>query len=116
MKCPKMSVNVIECHKILLYSVDIKIVVFYIPPVLRMIRRSLLLLRRIFLKGQGMIGKTIYCPRCGRKVATWDMKSKINKIARCKKCNKKVVYDIEKHETRLENLPERQTSSGVVFI
>lgn len=68
-----------------------------------------------FLKGK-IMGKTIYCPACGRKVATWDGKSKINKIARCRKCNKKVIYDIENQETRLEKLPERQSSSGVVFI
>ena len=39
--------------------------------------------------------KTIYCPKCGRKVAIWDGRSTNNISVKCKKCNKLVVYDVE---------------------
>lgn len=59
--------------------------------------------------------KTIYCPRCGRKVATYDGKSSMNLITRCKHCRKQVIYDIKTEETRIKPLPPRTTSSGVTF-
>lgn len=62
-----------------------------------------------------MESKTIYCPRCGRKVTTYDGKSTMNPFAKCKKCKKLVIYDIEHDKTLLKPLPERQTSSGVTF-
>lgn len=36
--------------------------------------------------------KTIYCPRCGRKVATHDGRSTMNISVECRKCHKKVVF------------------------
>lgn len=57
----------------------------------------------------------IYCPHCGRKVMEYDGKSQINPMARCRKCNKAVVYDIESQETLIKPLPERKTSSGMTF-
>ena len=62
-----------------------------------------------------MESKTIYCPRCGRKVTTYDGRATINLLAKCKKCKKLVVYDIENDKTVLKPLPERKTSSGVTF-
>lgn len=59
--------------------------------------------------------KTIYCPRCKRKVATYDGKGEINKIAKCKKCKKLVVYNIEKDEVTMKDIPERECSSGMRF-
>ena len=32
--------------------------------------------------------KTIYCPKCGRKVGIWDGKSTMDLYFRCKKCKK----------------------------
>lgn len=60
--------------------------------------------------------KTIYCPRCGRKVATWDGRSSINVITKCRKCIKKVVYHVDTGKTELKKLPERNCSSGMTFI
>ena len=57
----------------------------------------------------------VYCPRCGRKVGTYDGKSSINFVTKCVKCQKQVVYDIKTKETRIKPLPKRQTSSGVTF-
>lgn len=57
----------------------------------------------------------VYCPRCGRKVGTYDGKSSINFIGKCKNCRKQVVYDIETRKTIIKPLPKRQTSSGVTF-
>lgn len=51
--------------------------------------------------------KTIYCPRCGRKVATWDGRSSMPVIGRCKKCNKRVVYYVDNDETEIKDIPER---------
>lgn len=59
--------------------------------------------------------KTIYCPRCGRKVATYDGRSTINVIARCKKCRKRVVYHVDTGETEIKPIPPRTTSSGMTF-
>ena len=59
--------------------------------------------------------KTIYCPKCGRKVATWDGRSTINISVRCKKCDKLVVYDVENEKTIIKEIPKRTTSSGMRF-
>ena len=60
--------------------------------------------------------KTIYCPSCGRKVGTYDGRSTINHITRCRKCNKRVVYHIDTGETEIKPLPKRTCSSGMTFI
>lgn len=62
-----------------------------------------------------MAEKTIYCPKCGRKVATYDGKSTIDKIADCKKCHKRVIYRVTTGETELKDIPVRATSSGKTF-
>ena len=59
--------------------------------------------------------KTIYCPKCRRKVATWDGRSTINILVKCKKCNKLVVYDVESEEVKIKAIPPRATSSGMRF-
>ena len=59
--------------------------------------------------------KTIYCPKCGRKVATWDYKSSINIVVECRNCRKMVVYDVEKMDTRIKDMPVRAASSGLRF-
>ena len=48
--------------------------------------------------------KTIYCPKCGRKVATWDGRSTINISVRCKKCDKLVVYDVENEKVKIKEI------------
>ena len=59
--------------------------------------------------------KTIYCPKCGRKVATWDGRSKNNVLSKCSKCRKLVVYDTEIKEVKLMEVPPRIASSGMRF-
>ena len=59
--------------------------------------------------------KTIYCPKCGRKVATRDGRSTINISVKCKKCNKLVVYDVENENVEIKEIPPRATSSGMRF-
>lgn len=59
--------------------------------------------------------KTIYCPNCGRRVATYDGRSTINVIAKCRKCQKRVVYYVDSGETVLKDIPPRNTSSGMTF-
>lgn len=46
--------------------------------------------------------KTIYCPRCGRKVATHDGRSTMQISVECRKCHKKVVFYPENGKTELK--------------
>lgn len=59
--------------------------------------------------------KIIYCPQCGRKVATYDGRSTINIVANCRKCKKRVVYHVYSGETTIKDIPQRTTSSGMTF-
>ena len=59
--------------------------------------------------------KTIYCPKCGRKVGIWDGKSTMELYFRCKKCKKLVVYHVDTEKTEIKKLPQRNTSSGMSF-
>lgn len=59
--------------------------------------------------------KTIYCPKCGRKVAKWDGRSTMNISVKCKKCNKLVVYNVKNEKVEIKNIPQRTTSSGMIF-
>lgn len=60
--------------------------------------------------------KAILCPQCGRKVGTYDGRSKMDYITRCKKCKKRVVYHVATGETKLSDIPKRTTSSGMIFV
>lgn len=59
--------------------------------------------------------KTIYCPRCGRKVAVWDGRSSMNISVSCQKCRKRVVYHVDTGNTELKKIVQRTTSSGMTF-
>lgn len=59
--------------------------------------------------------KPIYCPLCNRKVATWNKKSKMDIISKCRKCNKRVIFRVESQEIEIKNIPPRSQSSGVNF-
>lgn len=59
--------------------------------------------------------KTIYCPKCGRKVATCDGRSTIDISVKCNKCKKLVVYDVENENVEIKEIPQRETSSGKRF-
>lgn len=59
--------------------------------------------------------KTIYCPRCKRKVSTWDGRSTMNVIANCKKCRMRVVYCVNTQKIEIKNIPPRNCSSGMTF-
>lgn len=60
--------------------------------------------------------KTIYCPKCGRRVATWDGRSTIDVIVNCRKCNKRVIYRVATGETEIKRIPIRGTSSGKTIL
>lgn len=59
--------------------------------------------------------KKIFCPSCHRAVAIYDGKQTINPIAKCKKCKKLVVYNIDTGKTEIKEIPQRETSSGMRF-
>lgn len=54
----------------------------------------------------------IYCPKCGMKLGTYDGKSTINKILKCKECHRRVVYHVDTGETEIKLLPRRDSLSG----
>lgn len=58
----------------------------------------------------------ILCPQCNSRVGTHDGRSTTDKIVKCKKCNKLVIYRIETGKTENKPVPKRNCSSGVVFI
>lgn len=54
----------------------------------------------------------IYCPICKRKVFYWDGKTKQSIDAKCKNCNKLVVFYPLTNETVIKPLPKANSSSG----
>lgn len=59
--------------------------------------------------------KTIYCPGCGRKVASHDGKSKNVIEVNCRKCWKRVVFNPTTYELKVKEIPERNSSSGLTI-
>lgn len=59
--------------------------------------------------------KTIYCPNCFRKVATYDGRSTMNINVNCKKCRKRIIYYSVKDIVEIKDIPKRETSSGMRF-
>ena len=59
--------------------------------------------------------KKIFCPRCHRAVAIYDGKQTINPIAKCRKCNKRVIYHVDTGETEIKDVLPRNWSSGMTF-
>lgn len=57
----------------------------------------------------------IYCPKCKKKLGTYDGKAFTNKIIHCRDCNIRVVYDTQKRMTLTSKIPPRATSSGKTF-
>lgn len=57
--------------------------------------------------------KTIYCPKCNRKVGKWDGKSTVNVICKCKNCNRRIVYHVGFDVVETKEIPPRSQSSGV---
>jgi hypothetical protein len=45
-----------------------------------------------------------------------DEKSQIDKIYKCKKCQKIVVYRVKTQEREIKNIPKRTCSSGMTFL
>lgn len=59
--------------------------------------------------------KPIYCPQCKRRVANRTNIQKINVVANCMNCNKKVIYDVSSKTTRIVETNLRSSSSGLRF-
>lgn len=67
--------------------------------------------KREFMK----ISRYIHCPKCGTVVGKYDGRSTIDKVCKCRKCNKQVIYRVNTGETEIKNIPPRRTSSGMTF-
>lgn len=59
--------------------------------------------------------KTIYCPKCGRRVLTWDGKATIDIAVNCKKCWKRIVFHPSNQLVEIKDIPRRNKSSGKRF-
>ena len=59
--------------------------------------------------------KTIYCPKCGRRVLSWDGKAKTDISVNCKKCKKRIVFHTSNQVTDIKDIPAREQSSGKRF-
>ena len=60
--------------------------------------------------------KTIYCPCCSRKNATWDGKSSNIITVKCRNCRRMTVFEPSTGKTISKPLPNRVTASGMTFI
>lgn len=63
-----------------------------------------------------IMSKSIYCPKCGRKVMTYDERHHMNVSVKCTNCNKKVTYYPADDMVEINDLPPRASSSGVRFL
>lgn len=59
--------------------------------------------------------ENILCPKCNRKVGSWDGKATVMLKFRCKHCGKAVVFDPETKNTKIRPEDGRTTSSGAFF-
>lgn len=62
-----------------------------------------------------MVTRTIYCPICGRKVMTYDLRVKNTLHAKCKKCKKVVAINTITGKIYIDEHCERTTASGMRF-
>lgn len=58
------------------------------------------------------IKRDVLCPKCGKKVATYDGRSTMNVLTRCTKCRKRVIFHVDTKQTTISNIPPSNTSSG----
>lgn len=50
----------------------------------------------------------IFCPQCNSHTGTYDGRSTIDKIVKCKKCNKLVIYRTETGKTENRPVPKKE--------
>jgi hypothetical protein len=62
-----------------------------------------------------MHSQFVYCPKCKRRVARYDGKSKINIIVECRKCRRLVLFHVDTGITENKRVPKRNTSSGTTI-
>lgn len=67
-------------------------------------------------KGVIMKSRIVYCPICGKKTGTYSGMTEDVHVSRCRKCNKRVIYNPLTGETICKRFPEKNTSSGVSFV
>lgn len=60
--------------------------------------------------------KDIICPSCNQKAGTRDGRSTTDKIVKCKKCGKLVIYRADTGKTENKPILKRNCSSGITFI
>lgn len=59
--------------------------------------------------------KTIYCPKCGRRIMKYSGEGTMPLSSRCDKCKKIIRYLPENDEILTRDFPLRNTSSGMTF-
>lgn len=66
-------------------------------------------------RGNMAEAKSIYCPRCGAKVLTYDGRTTMLLANDCKECHIRVTYNPTTDEITKGYIPQRKTSSGCQF-
>lgn len=61
------------------------------------------------------VSKTIYCPKCGRRIIEYTYDELKSEPRKCKNCNLMVVYDALTDMTITFPVPSRNTNSGKRF-
>lgn len=59
---------------------------------------------------------TIICESCGKRLTDIDIKLKTPQVLNCRKCWKQNIYYPNTGKTKLVDIPERKTSSGMTFV
>lgn len=59
--------------------------------------------------------KTICYPQCESAVIHYDGRSKIDRIANCKKRRKRTIYHVDSGKTKIKPIFPRNCSSGITF-
>lgn len=62
------------------------------------------------------MGNNIYCPRCKRKVGTYDGRSTFTMTYKCRNCEKYITYSPADGKTKIKSTPQREVSSGITII
>ena len=57
----------------------------------------------------------IYCPKCNRKLGSYNGKGTIPKVIDCQNCKIRTVFDPQTGKTEVKPIPERATASGKTF-
>lgn len=57
----------------------------------------------------------VFCPLCNRKLGEWDGRASFDQFYKCRECQKRIIFRVDKKTTEYKELPKRNCSSGMNF-